>query len=110
MFPNPGNIFNTPAMLHMLKTSFDCAMKLLKSNSAFAIFSRIRTLPGHAVDGNGGAAPGVAVELGLDTAAEATTTAAVTLVSNAAATLTATQSAANGRPDGNDGSAAIAMQ
>ncbi len=44
------------------------------------------------------------------TAAEATTAEVVTLVSNAAAMLMATQSAANGRPDGDDGSAAIAMQ
>jgi hypothetical protein len=44
------------------------------------------------------------------TAAEATTAEAVTLVSYAAATLTAAQSAADGGPDGDDGSAAIAMQ
>jgi hypothetical protein len=34
----------------------------------------------------------------------------VTLVSDAAAMLTAAQSAADGGPDGNNGSAAIAMQ
>jgi hypothetical protein len=44
------------------------------------------------------------------TAAEATTAEAVTLVPDAAATLTAAQSAADGGPDGDDGSAAIAMQ
>jgi hypothetical protein len=43
-------------------------------------------------------------------AAEATTAEAVPLVSNAAATFMAAQSAANGGLDGNDGSAAIAMQ
>ncbi len=42
--------------------------------------------------------------------AEATTAEAVTLVSNAAATLAATQSAANGGPVGGDESAAIDMQ
>ncbi len=36
--------------------------------------------------------------------------AAVTLVSDAAAMLMAAQSAADGGPDGDDGSAAIAMQ
>jgi hypothetical protein len=44
------------------------------------------------------------------TGAEATTVAEVTLVSDAAATLAATQSAANGGPVGDDESAAIAMQ
>ncbi len=43
------------------------------------------------------------------TAAEATTVAAV-LVSDAAAMPAATQSMADGRPDDNDNSAAIAMQ
>ena len=43
------------------------------------------------------------------TAAEATMV-VVVLVSDAAGTPTATQSAANGRPDGNNNSAAIAMQ
>ena len=43
------------------------------------------------------------------TAAEASLAAAV-LVSNAAAMPAATKSAANGRPDGDDDSAAIAMQ
>ncbi len=43
-------------------------------------------------------------------AAEATMAEAVMLVSNAAAMLTAAQSVADGGPDGNDGSAAIAMQ
>jgi hypothetical protein len=43
-------------------------------------------------------------------AAEATTVDAVTLVSDAAATLTAAQSAADGGKDGDDGFAAIAMQ
>jgi hypothetical protein len=38
------------------------------------------------------------------------TAAALTLISDAAAMLTAAQSEADGRPDGNDGSAAIAMQ
>ena len=42
MFLNLGNIFATPAMLPMLKTSFDCTMKLSKLNLAFAIFSCIR--------------------------------------------------------------------
>ena len=42
--------------------------------------------------------------------AEATPVAEVTLVSDAAATLAATQSAANGGPVGDDESAAIAMQ
>jgi hypothetical protein len=36
--------------------------------------------------------------------------AAVMLVANAAAMLSAAQSAADGRPNGDDGSAAIAMQ
>ena len=44
------------------------------------------------------------------TVAEATTAAAVTLVSDTAATKTATQSVADGGPVGNDNSAAIAMQ
>ncbi len=44
------------------------------------------------------------------TAAEAMTAAASTLVSNAAATLTAAQSAADVEPDGDNGFAAIAMQ
>ena len=43
-------------------------------------------------------------------AAEATTAEAVTLVSDAAAPPTAARSAADGVPDGDDGSAAIAMQ
>jgi hypothetical protein len=43
-------------------------------------------------------------------AAEATTAAVVTLVSNTAAMLTAAQSVADGGPDGDNGSAAIAMQ
>ncbi len=43
-------------------------------------------------------------------AAEATTAEAVTLVSDAAAPLTAALSAADGGPDGNDSSAVIAMQ
>ncbi len=43
-------------------------------------------------------------------AAEATTAEAVTLVSDAAAPPTAAPSAADGGPDGDDGSAAIAMQ
>jgi hypothetical protein len=43
-------------------------------------------------------------------AAEATTEDAVTLVSDAAAPLTAAQSAVDGGPDGNDRSAAIAIQ
>ncbi len=43
MFPNPGNIFATPAMLPMLETSFDCTiMKSSRPNLAFAIFSRIQ--------------------------------------------------------------------
>ena len=46
----------------------------------------------------------------MATVAEATMMAAVTLVSNAAATPAATQSAADGRPVGDDESAAIAMQ
>ncbi len=44
------------------------------------------------------------------TAAEATTVAASTLLSNAAAMLMATQSAVDGGLDGDDGFAAIAMQ
>ena len=44
------------------------------------------------------------------TAAKAMTAAAVMLVSDTAATLGATQSAADGRPVSNDESAAIAMQ
>jgi len=44
------------------------------------------------------------------TAVEATTLAALTLVSDAAAMVTAAQSAANGRPDGDDGFAVIAMR
>ena len=44
------------------------------------------------------------------TRAEATTAAAVTLIFNAPATPTATQSAADGRLVGDDNSAAIAMQ
>jgi hypothetical protein len=32
-------------MLPMLETSFDCAMKSLESNSAFAIYSRIHAAP-----------------------------------------------------------------
>ena len=44
------------------------------------------------------------------TATEATTAAAVTLVSDAAATPAATQSAADGMPVGCDESAAITMQ
>ena len=72
--------------------------------------NKLYQLPRHATDGNGGAAPGLAIELGQDTAAEATTAAASTLISNAAATLMAAQSAADGRPDGDDSSAAIAMQ
>ena len=44
------------------------------------------------------------------TAAEAMTTGAVMLVSNAAAMPTATQSVADGGPVGDDDSAAIAMQ
>ena len=43
-------------------------------------------------------------------AAEATAAAAVTIISNAAVTPTATQSAADGRPVGNNDSGAIAMQ
>ncbi len=43
-------------------------------------------------------------------AAEATAAEAVTLVSDAAPLRTAARSAADGGPDGNDGSAAIAMQ
>ncbi len=43
-------------------------------------------------------------------AVEATTVEAVMLVSNAAGTLMATQSAADGGPDGDNSSAAIAMQ
>jgi hypothetical protein len=43
-------------------------------------------------------------------AAEATTAEAVTLVSDAAALPTAARSAADGGPDGDDSSAAIAMQ
>ncbi len=46
----------------------------------------------------------------MATAVEAMPAEALTLVSDAAAMLTAAQSAANGRPDGDDGSAAIAMQ
>jgi hypothetical protein len=46
----------------------------------------------------------------MATAAEATMAAVVTPISNTAATLTATQSVANGGPVGDDGSAAIAMQ
>jgi hypothetical protein len=46
----------------------------------------------------------------MATVVEATMAVAVTLVSDAAAMLTATQSAADGGPDGDDGSAAIAMQ
>jgi hypothetical protein len=42
--------------------------------------------------------------------AEATMAEAVTLVSDAAARLTAAQSVPDGGPDGDDGSAAIAMQ
>ena len=42
--------------------------------------------------------------------AEATAAAAMMLVSNAAVTLAATQSAADGRPVGEDESTAIAMQ
>ncbi len=42
-------------------------------------------------------------------AAEATTVAASTLVSEAAAMLAEAQTAANGRPDGDDGFAVIAM-
>ncbi len=44
------------------------------------------------------------------TAAEATMAVAVTLVSDAAAMPTATQSAADGRPVGDNDSAAITMQ
>jgi hypothetical protein len=44
------------------------------------------------------------------TAAEATTVAAVTLIFNAAATMTVAQSAADSGQNGNDGSAVIAMQ
>ena len=44
------------------------------------------------------------------TAADATTAAAVTLVSDAAAMSTATQSAANGGPVGDNNSGTIAMQ
>jgi hypothetical protein len=43
-------------------------------------------------------------------AAEATTAAELTLISDAAATLMVAQSAADSRPDGDDGFAAIAMQ
>ena len=43
-------------------------------------------------------------------AVKATMAAAVTLVSDAAAPPTAARSATNGGPDGDDGSAAIAMQ
>ncbi len=43
-------------------------------------------------------------------AAEVSTAEAVTLVSDAAAQLTAARSAADGGPDGDDGSAAIDMQ
>jgi hypothetical protein len=46
----------------------------------------------------------------MATAAEATTAASVTLVSDAAVTPTATQSAANGGPVGDNDSAAITMQ
>ncbi len=46
----------------------------------------------------------------MATAAEATTAAASTLVSDATAMLMAAQSAADGGLDGNDGFAAIAMQ
>ncbi len=43
-------------------------------------------------------------------AAEVTMVAAPTLLSDAAAMLTAAQSAADGEPDGNNGFAAITMQ
>ncbi len=48
--------------------------------------------------------------MAMATAVEAMTVAAVTLVSDAEATLTATESAADGGPDGNDGSVAITIQ
>jgi hypothetical protein len=46
----------------------------------------------------------------MATVVEATTVAALTLVSDAAAMLMAAHSAADGGPDGDDGFAAIAMQ
>ena len=49
-------------------------------------------------------------EAWMATAAEATTMAAVTLVSDAAATPAATQSVADDRPVGDNESVAIAMQ
>jgi hypothetical protein len=67
-------------------------------------------LPRHIAYGNGSTVPGVTIKLGQDMAAEATTVAGLTLISDAAAMLTAAQSAADGGPDGNNGSAAIAMQ
>ncbi len=77
---------------------------------ALANAGKLYWLPGHAADENGGTALGVTVKLGQDTAAEATMAVAVTLVSYAAAMLTATQSVADSRPDGGGGSVAIAMQ
>ncbi len=84
----------------------------LKVLRALADANGLHWLPGHAADGNGGAAPGAAIKLDQDTAAaaEAMTAAALTLVSDAAAMLTAAQSAADGGLNGDNGSAAIAMQ
>jgi hypothetical protein len=48
--------------------------------------------------------------MAMGTAAEATMVAAPTLVSDAAVTLTAAQSAADGGPDGDNGFAAITIQ
>ena len=52
----------------------------------------------------------MAMAMATGAGAEATTAEAVTLVSDAAALPTAARSAADCRPDGDDGSTAIAMQ